>query len=138
MSAHDIDAVMTKIGKSKQCECGSGATADAIEHAQRALGNTFPDDYSAFLQRFGWAVVKECDVFGLGDGIPSYMDVVLTTKSERTEMEPRLLARYVALMNDGAGNHYCLDCDKLSAGQCPVVLWAVSYTHLTLPTNREV
>ena len=27
------------------------------------------------------------------------------------------------VMNDGAGNHFCLDCGKLKDGVCPVVLW---------------
>ena len=44
------------------------------------------------------------------------------------------LERYVVLVdgNAGADGHYLLDL-KCQPGSCPV-----SYTHLTLPTNREV
>ena len=54
-------------------------------------------------------------------------------KSQAAEVEPRTLL--VELLRDGlrlTGTH--VGCDTSQCGACV----AVSYTHLTLPTNREV
>ena len=38
-----------------------------------------------------------------------------------------------------AANHlYARNAERIYKGQLPPMLYAVSYTHLTLPTNREV
>jgi hypothetical protein len=53
--------------------------------------------------------VGSFELFGLGSDVPSYLDLVAVTESERTEMRPALPAYLIPLMNDGGGNLYCLD-----------------------------
>lgn len=102
---------------------GKGVTQAEVRRAEGALGVSFPADYTEFLRQFGWGGVDYLDIYGLGDDVPMYLDVVHMTKSERTEMEPPIPDHLVPIMNDGAGNHYCLDTRRSHEGTCPVVFW---------------
>jgi cell wall assembly regulator SMI1 len=107
----------------REAEFGQGATPQEIELAEEQLGVTFPRSYRAFLEQFGWASFEGMELYGLGEDVPTYLDLVRVTLSERSEMRPRLPSRLIPLMNDGAGNHYCLDVESLEQGECPVVFW---------------
>ena len=74
-----------------------------------------------FLGHIDWASIEGLELYGLGEDVPAYLDLVTVTVSERTEMRPRLPNRLVPLMNDGAGNHYCLEFESREQGECPVV-----------------
>ncbi len=100
-----------------------GALHQQIELAEQQLGVEFPESYKAFLEQFVWASFEGLELYGLGEDAPAYLDLVKVTLSERTEMRPRLPSRLVPLMNDGAGNHYCLDVGLREQGECPVVFW---------------
>jgi cell wall assembly regulator SMI1 len=104
-------------------EFGRGATPQEIELAEERLGVALPESHKEFLERFGWASLEGMELYGLGKDVPAYLDLVEVTLSERTEMRPRLPKRLVPLMNDGAGNHYCLDAMFREQGECPVVYW---------------
>jgi len=100
------------IGRLRSCqeaELGRGATPQEIELAEKRLGVEFPESYKAFLGHFGWASLEGLELYGLGEDVPTYLGLVKVTLSERTHMRSRLPNRLVPLMNDGAGNHYCLD-----------------------------
>ncbi len=107
----------------REAEFGQGATAREIKLAEEQLGIEFPDSYKAFLGQFGWASKDGLELYGLGKDVPAYLDLVTVTLSERTEMRPYLPRSLVPLMNDGAGNHYCLDVECGEQGECPVVFW---------------
>ena len=106
-----------------QADFGRGATPQEIELAQQQLGVEFPRSYKAFLEQFGWASFEGLELYGLGEDVPTYLDLVKVTLSERTEMRPRLPRRLLPLLNDGGGNHYCLDVGLREQEECPVVFW---------------
>ena len=107
----------------REAEFGQGATSQQIELAKQQLGVAFPRSYKAFLEHFGWASIDGLELYGLGEDVPAYLDLVKMTLSERTEMGPRLPSHLLPLMNDGFGNHYCLDVRLREQGECPVVFW---------------
>ena len=110
----------------RQCpdiEVGKGASSLEIEEAQQRLGVNFSKTYAKFLSLYGWAKIKDAYVYGLGPGIPAYLDVVNTAIDERQALKPSMPSHLLPLMNDGAGNHYCLDTGQVTEGEMPVVFW---------------
>jgi len=115
--------LIRRLRSCQEAELGRGATPQEIELAEERLGVEFPESYKAFLGHFGWASLEGLELYGLGEDVPTYLRLVEVTLSERTHMRPRLPNRLVPLMNDGAGNHYCLDVMSREQGECPVVYW---------------
>ena len=109
--------------QSSDIEVGIGASSLDIDQAQFALGVTFSASYVQFLKFYGWAKLKYDYVYGLGEGIPDYLNVVKTTILEREAAEPALPRFLVPIMNDGSGNHYCLDSRQSNNGEMTVVFW---------------
>ncbi len=103
---------------------GAGATNNDIRQAEDILKVRLPNSYKAFLLEFGWGGVEHFEIYGLGRGVPKYLDLIYMTRSEREEVEPPLKRHLIPVLNDGGGNHYCLDTSKLSNGECPIVFWA--------------
>jgi cell wall assembly regulator SMI1 len=102
---------------------GHGANQADISSAEAALGTKLPESYKAFLREFGWGGVDSWNLFGVGVGVPNYLHLVRVTESERTEAHPHIPPPLIPVMNDGFGNHYCLDTRSLHDGECPVVFW---------------
>jgi hypothetical protein len=102
---------------------GNGASAREIAETENALGVVFPESYRGFLQEFGWAKFSHQELYGIGSDVPVYLELIRNTIAERNEMEPLLPVSLIPIMNDGAGNHYCLETSKMFSGECPVVLW---------------
>ncbi|HET6385391.1 MAG TPA: SMI1/KNR4 family protein [Armatimonadota bacterium] len=102
---------------------GAGVAPSVIDGAARVLGVALPQDYVEFLRVYGWASLGCNEIYGLGDDVPRHLDVVRLTLSERLEAQPAMPRHLVALMNDGFGNHDCLDTSQLRDGRCPVVFW---------------
>ena len=92
-----------------------------IVDAERSLGIPIEGAYRSFLMQFGWGGVEHLELYGLGKDAPAYLELVAMTQSERTEMNPRLRPALLPVMNDGAGNLYCLDTSV--RGEPPVVFW---------------
>lgn len=67
---------------------GIGASEEQIAFAERKLGNKFPPSYREFLSIGGWLSIGSNELFGLGDDVPPYLDLVKLTQSERTEAMP--------------------------------------------------
>lgn len=99
---------------------GKGATVREIAMAEKQLGNSINGGYREFLLAFGWGGVEHLDLYGLGSDVPRRLDLIRVTESERTEMMPKLPVHLVPIMNDGAGNLYCLD---TRFGEPPIVFW---------------
>ena len=116
-------ALIRRLRSCREAEFGRGATPQEIEQAEEQLGVRLPGSYKAFLRHFGWASLEGLELYGLGEDVPAYLDLVKVTSSERAQMRPRLPSRLVPLMNDGAGNHYCLDVASSEQGETPVVFW---------------
>lgn len=101
---------------------GVGATEQEIDSAAETLGVPIRGGYRAFLRRFGYGGVSHYDFFGLGPGVPACLDLVGVTTSERTEMEPHIPPHLLPIMNNGGGDHACLD-TRASPNEPPVVMW---------------
>ena len=91
-------------------EVGAGAPVEAVKFASQALDVYLPDDYQAFLVKYGWARLLRDEFYGVGENVPTHLD-------------PYLPMYLVPVLPDGAGNHFCLDVSRSSAGICPVVFW---------------
>ncbi len=78
----------------KEFRLNPPATPEEIAKAEKALGVIFPPDYRKFLAKAGWLRVGAHEIGGLGNQIPSYLDVVNTTKRERAAGRlPRSISR---------------------------------------------
>lgn len=116
-----FDELAEKLDKGPSKTFGRGATEEEINTASARLGVPLEGQYRRFLRRFGWGGISHWDLFGLGSDVPSYLNLSRMTESERTEMHPRIPHHLLPVMNDGAGNHYCLD--TRVSGEPPVVFW---------------
>jgi hypothetical protein len=101
---------------------GIGAREVEITEAERALSIAIRGSYREFLLKFGWGGCHSFEIYGLGEDVPQYLNLVGITRSERTEMEPALPPYLLPVMNDGGGNLYCVD-TRSAPGEPPVVLW---------------
>ncbi len=100
-----------------------GATQSDISSAEGALGRKLPGSYKAFLREFGWGGIDLWEMYGVGAGVPKYVDLVRNSESERTMAHPHIPPPLIPILNDGFGNNYCLDTGSLHDGECPVVFW---------------
>jgi len=100
-------------------DLGTGVSKDEIADAERELRVQIEGGYREFLRQFGWGGVEHLELYGLGG--PPHLDLVRVTQSERAEMEPKLPARFLPVMNDGGGNLFCIDTSV--AGEPIVVFW---------------
>lgn len=106
MTFEEVKALMRASGTMK---VGRGATEAAVKRAESELGVPIRGDYRQFLLELGWGGVAGVVLYGLGDDVPDYLDLVKVTLGERTEMHPRLRHHLVPVMNNGGGDLYCLD-----------------------------
>jgi len=101
---------------------GAGATDAEIESAATSLHVPIRGGFRAFLARFGHGGVADFDLYGVGGSVPPHLDLIRMTQSERTEMEPNIPPHLLPIMNNGAGDHACLD-TRASPDEPPVVMW---------------
>jgi hypothetical protein len=120
MSIHEMIRLITSLADK---ESGIGATEQEIADAERSLGVRFPRSYRALLLQFGWVRIYSDPLFGVGRGVPPEYELVETTLIERREAHPHIPPHLIPIMNDGAGNHYCLDTASYLGDECPVVFW---------------
>ncbi len=104
-------------------EHGKGATRAEVAKAQEVLSVSFPHSYRSYLEHIGWGRFSHIELYGLGQDVPHHLDLIRNTIAERTEMKPLLPNHLIPVLNDGAGNHYCLDTSAFSGAECPVVFW---------------
>lgn len=119
----DWSAPVPALGQVEDAEVGVLAGAEVIADAERRLGVAFPASYRAFLATLGWIEGANVQVNGLGDGVPSDLNLILETERERTDLRPFIPTHLISIWNDGTGSHYCLDLARARDGDCPVVYW---------------
>jgi hypothetical protein len=88
-----------------------GASEQAVQAAEGMIGR-FPAEYRRFLRDFGWIEVDHIEVYGLGESVPSYLNVARMTMLERAEPAVPLPPRHACIMNDGFGNLHCVGVGK--------------------------
>jgi cell wall assembly regulator SMI1 len=118
-----ISEMLNSIDSLRKKECGSGATGQEMAEAEETLGVRFPASYKAFLSTYGWARIHHDVLFGVGRRVDPADELVKTTLSERYELGPHIPHHLVPIMNDGAGNNYCLDTSHFHGDECPIVFW---------------
>jgi hypothetical protein len=101
-------------------DAGSPVGDAEIEAAERELG-AFPEPYRQFVREFGWLEIAGCTVYGLGDDVPAFLDVVRETLAERQDFEPGLDDGYIAIGPDGAGNLWCVETAAAGDPAAPVL-----------------
>jgi hypothetical protein len=101
---------------------GKGATDDEIDAVSLTLGVPIRGGYRMFLRRFGYGGVADFELFGVGHGVPTCLDLVKLTQEERTLYEPNIPHHLLPLRNNGGGDHACLD-TRASPEEPPVVWW---------------
>lgn len=119
----EYEALSSALRTRAGVEFGTPVSMEEVASAEDQLGVRFPQSYRFFLIEFGWVSFGPFELYGLGTGIPDYLEVVTVTLSEREEAMPRLPERLVPLMNDGGGCLHCLDTSQMIEQECPVVLW---------------
>lgn len=118
-----FEALKARLLQYSKTGFGRGAAWAEIDSVEQRLGVRLPLSYRLFLHEFGWGGVEDIEIYGLGSDVPAHLHLVSLVESERTEMEPRLRHSLIPLMNDGRGNHCCLDTSRFSGDECPVVFW---------------
>ena len=118
-----IDAMLVAIDTFRDKESGIGATPVELGRAERQLAVTLPNSYRRFLRIYGWARFAHTEIYGIGANVPLHLDLISNAISERTVMLPLMPLHLIPVMNDGAGNHYCLNTQVFHDGDCPLVFW---------------
>ena len=136
VSEMHFEALSKRLRHLDDTELGSGVSEEEIVNAEKALGISIRGSFRSFLREFGWACPKTIELYGLGKDLPrAYLDLVSTTVSERTEMQPNIPHDLLPLMNDGYGNQYCLDL-RHSDGEPEVVFWNHDHGSEQVPEVR--
>jgi hypothetical protein len=112
------DEVIAGKAHNGEVDAGPGASDQSIGDAERVLGR-LPSDYKLFLRRFGYASAGSNEFYGLGEGVPRYLDVVEMSLAERRD-SAGFPADGVVIFNDGGGNlNFLREVD----GESPVYAW---------------
>lgn len=119
----NFDLLGRRLATTPACKVGRGASSRAVADAEAVLGVVFPPSLREYLTRFGWVEMADREFFGLGDGVPQFLELVRITTSERTEAGAPLPRSLIPLLNDGGGNLYCVVATPGSSNDGMVVLW---------------
>lgn len=129
----------TDIIKNSSCaKCHRGATVADIKKVETFLQVRLPKDYREFLIDCGWVRIGPDVVFGLGPQATKAVSMREVSKVERVLADPPMRSTLVPLMNDGAGNHFCLDTAKFDKGRCSVVFWEHDHPRGTMQRTKKV
>lgn len=102
---------------------GEGASEAEIAQAESAIGLKFPENFRHFISVFGWGGFGHIEIYGVGSGVPDFLNLTVQVEIERNKMKPHLFKYLIPLSNDGFGNHICLDTRGSDGVDCPVVFW---------------
>ena len=100
-----------------------GATTDEVAEAERTLGVSFPEALRRYLMELGYVEAGSAEFFGLGAGVPKHLNLVDRTIAERTTLHPNIPRHLIPVLNDGCGNHFCIDLRDGTADP-PIVFWS--------------
>ena len=118
-----FDEVAAALRENPMSQLGGGATDGEIARAEQDLAVALPLSYRRLLGEFGWvAIPGYFELHGLGAGVPSHLNLVGVTLAERSQFMSPTPTHLIPIVNDGAGNLYCLDTSRNDAEDSPVVL----------------
>jgi cell wall assembly regulator SMI1 len=88
---------------------GEGATDEDISAAEGLLGVQFTEELRHYLRRIGW-IDHDMGFYGLGKDVPSKaLDLIENTRWEREEAGPPMHRHLIPILNNGGGDHWCVD-----------------------------
>ncbi len=88
-------------------ESEGGCTDSDIKKSELQLAVSYPADYSEYLLDFGWLSVEHYEFFGLGKGIPDFLNINLVAHDEWESYG--LDKRFLPIWNNGGGNLDCIN-----------------------------
>lgn len=124
-TTNDFHQMLIALRDSPGRETGRGASAADISRAESSLECVIPEDYKQFLRWFGWGGRDDWEIYGLGDDVPTDLDLATMTAQERNLFRPLLPSALLPLLNDGGSTLYCLQMDAAVRGIAPVVAWSI-------------
>lgn len=86
------------------------------------LNVTLPLRFRQYLSACGGVEINGRVLYGVSPRRKK-LSIELAVATEQVCKRPFMWNYLIPLMNDGAGNHDCLDTRKIKDGDCPVVLW---------------
>ncbi|MBK8219294.1 MAG: SMI1/KNR4 family protein [Myxococcales bacterium] len=95
---------------------GTGCKEEVAADAERALGVCFPRELRKYLVQFGHLELGPSEMFGLGEELPEHLNIVTMTMLERGDSGSPVRHDLVPLLNDGAGNLYCVGTSGAETG----------------------
>jgi hypothetical protein len=134
----DIVKVVTAMRQYTCIKMHRGASQDQIAHVSRALSVRFPKSYKYLLSECGWIDMNGQILYGLGPDAKDRHSVLVNSDIESVRADPPMLHRLIPLMNDGFGNHYCLDTKYIVDGECPIVFWDHEHPRGELQVPKKV
>jgi cell wall assembly regulator SMI1 len=118
-----LNKLETLLKNRNDINLGGGITNYELTNLEKKLEVAFHPDLIDYLMKFGWLEIGHLEFFGYGKEIPAYLNILEITESERNESHIKLPRNYIPLLNDGAGNLYCIDVMKDSATYGQIVFW---------------
>ena len=115
-----IEEQLKQICSNPIVTCGEGATEIDISNSEESLGLIFPEQFRSYLSTIGWLEIEANELYGLGSNIPEHLNIISNTEWERNEAEEPLPKHLIPFLNDGMGNHYCIDINNKHS---KVVFW---------------
>ena len=108
----------------KKKTIGEPASLEFIKSTEDHMGVKFPTSYKEFLRAYGWAEIYGNYFFGVGLNIPSIFNLPKVSLDEHTIVQPVMPMHLIPVLNDGAGNHYCLDTSHYDGlNECKIAFW---------------
>jgi hypothetical protein len=112
-----------RLQHSPAAETHRGASEDDIRQMLCTVRVKLPDDYKRYLLGCGWVRLGPNIIYGLGPDVSESESVDRNVVFEHVRADPPMASNLIPIMNDGAGNHFCLDTKQMKGGTCPVVFW---------------
>jgi hypothetical protein len=120
MRVPGFDDVLRRIREAGEGRHGQGIGDRQVAEVERKLGVTLPPGYRSFLREFGWLSAAGTEVFGLGEDVPSSLDLrAVAEEAHRVGLPPHA----VPFARDAAGAIYCLDTTHSGPYESPVYRW---------------
>jgi hypothetical protein len=104
------------------CDAGRPASLELVDKAEQFLGVQFPDDYRAFLERWGTLAIGPLEFYGItGDAFESSSvpNAIWFTSVKRKQLG--LPNELVILYDNNGVEYYCLD--TRDGKKSRVVVW---------------
>lgn len=98
-----------------------GATSDDMQLLLRKLRVRLPKNYVTFLREVGWRDINGDVIFGAGPDVTKAESV--WEHSKVAVINYSVPPGFVPICSDGGGSYYCINIDRISGDDCPVVFW---------------